>query len=270
MSSESVAPEEYTEEYFLERVGGAEFFKLYGPKILKPALAYALDHADVKKGMTALDLGCGRGELLYHLRQRGVAAVGADFAPAAVRIAKRVSQAAVLRCDAKRLPFKDHCFDRIFLLGVLDHLYDWELEAGFKELERVLKPGGFVLADTCTNKDYYKTRSYELRRRWALTIGLKEPSRPRSEEDERLHVNEHDQAALLAFFGRIGWGGTIEAKPNEKYLVRRLYGGGLPGNFPLKVPSFWKQAWQDVTFAGPWKRFLAREWFCKVTPQIRN
>lgn len=56
-----VAVDQYTEEYFLERVGGAEFFRLYGPKVLKPALAYALKRAAVEAGMEALDLGCGRG-----------------------------------------------------------------------------------------------------------------------------------------------------------------------------------------------------------------
>jgi SAM-dependent methyltransferase len=265
-----VEVDQYTEEYFLERVGGAEFFRLYGPRIVKPALAYALHRADLKEGMTALDMGCGRGELLYQLNQRGVAAVGADFAPAALRIARKISQAPVVRCDAKKLPFKSGSFDRIFFLGVLDHLHDWELESGFAEFKRLLKPGGCVLADTCANKDYYKYRSYEFRRCWAKRLGLNEPSPPRSDEDRTLHVNEHDRKDLEKFFLKIGWRGDIEAKPNEKYLVKELYGDQLPDGFPLKSPSTWKRAYHRAAFSGPWKKYLAREWFCKVSPQNIN
>ena len=272
MSSEptSVPAEQYTEEYFLERVGGAEFFRLFGPKVLKPALAYALQRSDVAAGMTALDLGCGRGELLYHLRQKGVKAIGADFAPAALRIARRTAQAPVVRCDAKKLPFRDRSLDRIFFLGVLDHLHDWELKSCFAEFARVLKPGGLVLADTCTNKDYYKNRSYELRKRWAANLGLKEPSPPRSDEDRALHVNEHDERDLLGFFPRIGWRGEIEAKPNEKHLLRALYGDRLPEGFPLKSPTALKAACHGLLFAGPWKKYFAREWFCRLSPQTSN
>lgn len=262
-----VAVDQYTEEYFLERVGGAEFFRLYGPKVLKPALAYALKRAAVEAGMEALDLGCGRGELLYHLAQKGVHAVGADFAPAALRIARRESKASVVRCDAKRLPFKDASFDRIFFLGVLDHLHDWELETSFKEFARLLRPGGVVLADTCANKDYYKNQTYEFRRGWAHRLGLKAPSPPRSEEDRTLHVNEHTQKELKDFFRRIGWRGEIEAKPNEKYLIKELYGDQLPDGFPLRQPAAWKRPIHSWATGGPWKKYFAREWFCKVAPQ---
>src|SRR5690349_19407230 len=112
MSSEpkSVGSEEYPEDYFLERVGGAEFYRRYGPKVLKPALQFALKRSGLAKGMTALDLGCGRGELLYHLSQEGVRAVGADFAPAALAIARKTTGASVVRCDAKELPFRDASF----------------------------------------------------------------------------------------------------------------------------------------------------------------
>ncbi|MBI3551466.1 MAG: class I SAM-dependent methyltransferase [Elusimicrobia bacterium] len=268
MSSERppVPAEEYTEDYFLERVGGAEFFKLYGARVLKPALAYALSRSGVEGGMTALDLGCGRGELLHHLQRRGVRALGADFAPAALALARKTSSSPVVCCDAKRLPFKDNSFDRIFFLGVLDHLHDWELEACFEEFKRTLKPGGVVLADTCANTDYHKTLSYEARKRWARRLGLSEPSAPRSDEDETLHVNEHGERQLTRFFERIRWRGEIEARPNEKYLVREMYAAELPAGFPLRMAPLWKQALFRCAFHGPWKKYLARSWFCKVSP----
>ena len=264
--SDSARPEEYTEEYFLRNCGGAEFYRLYGARVLKPVAAYALKRADLKKGMKALDMGCGRGELLFHLITLGVEATGADSAPAALKLAAETSSAKLVRCDAKRLPFAAESFDRIFFLGVIDHLSNRELEQAFSEFKRVLKPGGFVLANTCTNKQYYKRLSYQARRSLALHLGLKEPSPPRSSEDETLHINEHNQRELEEFFSEIGWRGEIEPRPNDKYALRELYGDNLPDKFPLKPAPYWKQAYLKCVFSGPLKKYLAREFFCKLSP----
>lgn len=262
-----VGADQYTKDYFLKECGGAEFFSLYGPRILKPVLAYALKRAQVEPGMTALDVGCGRGELLHHLRERGVLAVGCDHALPALRLAQETSKAPVLRCDVKKLPFADGTFDRIFFLGVIDHLHDWELEACFVEFRRLLKKeGGQVLANTCTNTDYHKSLSYGLRCRLARTMGLRQPRPPRSGHDEVVHVNEHSQGGLERFFAHIGWRGEIEPRPNDKYSVGELYGEEPPPDLPIRAAPPWKRAWHAAAFRGPWKRFLARELFCKVTP----
>lgn len=267
-SEKPVSAEHYGEDYFLDSVGGAEFFKLYGPRVVKPVLAYALQKADLKPGLAALDAGCGRGELLYQLKERGVKAVGADFAAPALKLSKTVSGAPVLRADAKKLPFKDKSFDRIFFMGVLDHLRDWELEACFAEFKRVLKPGGFVLANTCANTDYHKRLSFAWRARLAKTMGRTPPSPPKSSEDELLHVNEHNQRNLEEFFARAGWEGEVEPRPNEKLVLRALY-GELPADFPMKPAPAWKSAAFALLFRGPLRKYLARELFCRVWPRLK-
>lgn len=268
MSAERpVADAEYDERYFIESCGGAEFFARYGAKIVKPVLAHALARAGLKQGQSALDVGCGRGELLYQLQQRGVRAAGIDFAQASTRLARKVSQSSVQRADAKKLPFLDKSFDRIFFLGVIDHLHDWELESCFAEFTRVLKPGGFLLANTCVNRDYYKNKSYALRARLSRALGLAPPSPPRSDEDEKLHVNEHDEGGLSRFFQKVGWSAEIEFRPNERYELRRLYGEKRPRDFPMEEPKPWKRLWHALSFAGPWKRYLARELFCIASPK---
>lgn len=261
-----VSAEHYTEQYYLESCGGAEFFRLYGPKVVKPLQAYALKRAELAPGMKALEVGCGRGELLYQLGEKGVLGVGVDYAAPALRLAARTAKALVALCDAKRLPFRDRSFERIFFLGVMDHLHDWELEACFREFRRTLKPGGFVLANTCTNKQYYKNLSYGLRKALARLLGLKEPSPPRSSEDRVLHVNEHDEKNLSEFFRRIGWKAEIEPRPNDKYFLHELYGRPLPEKFPLKPAPAWKSLYLRLAFRGPLKRYLARELFCRLSP----
>ncbi|MDD5655688.1 MAG: class I SAM-dependent methyltransferase [Elusimicrobia bacterium] len=264
--TDAVDPALYTEDYFLENVGGAEFFRRYGSRIVKPAQACALLRAGLRPGLRALDIGCGRGELLYQLRARCVEAVGVDIALPALRLARLTAEAPLVRADAKCLPFPAASFDRIFFLGVLDHLHDWELERCFAEFKRLLRPGGLVLANTCTNTEYYKNLSHGLRARAARLLGRRPPAPPRSAHDEHVHVNEHCRRGLAEFFARIGWRADVEARPNDKLLVRELYGEDLPADFPLRPASAWKRAWHGLAFRGPLRRFLAREFFCTLRP----
>jgi len=256
--------EAYTEEYFTESVGGAEFFRLYRGRVVKPAMQLALARADLRSGLSALDAGCGRGELLRQLEERDIAAVGLEPAPPALAIARKTSKAALVRASASRLPFKAGSFDRIFFLGVLDHLADADLSACFEEFARVLRPGGFVLANTCVNTEYYKTRTYGARRAVAKALGLKEPAPPRSSEDQAVHVNEHCAADLERFFSRLGWRANIEHRPNDKLVVNELYGPRPPVDLPLRAAGPVKRLIHAALFRGPLKRLLARELFCRL------
>ncbi len=198
--------------------------------------------------------------------------MGTDYAEAALKLAGDISGAPVLRCDAKALPFRDGLFDRIFFVGVIDHMHDWELEKSFAEMRRVLKAEGFVLIHTCTNRHYYKTLTYGVRRALVraangLGLGLKEPSRPRSEEDEALHVNEHSCGDLKRFFEGIGWEYEVVPIPNYKYMIARLYGKELPEGFPMKETPGWKTAvFMGLLFRFPLDRLLAREIFVLARP----
>lgn len=267
MSADPVSSESYSEEYYLGSCGGAEFFRLYGPKVPKPPAAYALKAAAVGEGMRVLDVGCGRGEVLYHARAAGAAAVGTDYAAAALPLAARTSGCPVLRCDAKALPFADRAFDRVFLLGVADHLHAWELERCLKEIARVLKPGGLLLVQTCVNRQYYKRWTYGLRRGAARLLGLKAPEPPRSEEDEALHVQEHSCGDLRRALGRAGFAGDVRPTPNYKLLARRLYGEPLPEGFPMRPAPRWKEALLLALFRFPLDRWLGRELFAAVRPK---
>jgi len=273
MSAERpVPPDLYDRRYYLESCGGSEFFKAYGAEVLKPQLQYCLSRAALLPGMGVLDLGCGRGELLYHVRRSGARGVGTDYAPEALAIAGRVSGCPVLRCDAKALPFAPASFDRVFLVGVLDHLHPWELERCFSELGRVLRPGGRVLAHTCANRLYYKNWSYAARRAAArglrrLGLDLREPEPPRSEEDGRLHVNESSLGDLRRFFRRIGWEARAEPRPNYKLVLRELY-GELPEGFPMAPAPRWRSAlYRGLLFRWPLAELLARELFVIAWPR---
>lgn len=267
-----VPSESYDEDYYLESCGGVEFFRLYGPEVLKPQMAYSLKRAGLEPGMRVLDVGCGRGEILLHARRLGAHAVGTDYAEAALALAGRVSGCPVARCDAKALPFADRSFDRVFLIGVMDHLHDWELEACFREIRRVLKPGGRVIIHTCANLLYYKSWSYGIRLGLARALracglGVREPRPPRSGSDIALHVNEHSAFTLKAFFRKAGWRAEVEPRPNYKLVLRELYGEPLPQGFPLKPAPAWKaRLYLGLLWRTPLKWLLARQFFCAAEP----
>lgn len=93
-------------------------------------------------GALVLDLCTGTGDLLT-LLPRSTRAVGVDFCPQMLmQAARKLEQrdAKLIQADALRLPFPDRCFDGVTVAFGLRNLAD--LDVGFAEARRVLKPGG--------------------------------------------------------------------------------------------------------------------------------
>lgn len=87
-----------------------------------------------------LEIGCGEGGNLYHLRGQGRLRVGVDFSAAKARFAARNAEARTLCADATRLPFADRSFDVILIRDLLHHVSD--RVAVLRQAARVLKDGG--------------------------------------------------------------------------------------------------------------------------------
>jgi len=93
-----------------------------------------------------LDLGCGSGELVKHLRSRDYDAYGCDITPSwegkppAEALAGRLT---TISLEAYRLPFESDTFDAVISTSVLEHAQN--KEDMFREIHRVLKMGGCSL-----------------------------------------------------------------------------------------------------------------------------
>jgi ubiquinone/menaquinone biosynthesis C-methylase UbiE len=99
------------------------------------------------RGRMALDAGCGGGRYTVSLRRLGFQRViGVDFSEQGIRDAKsrlrrsRIAGVSFRRGSVLDLPFRDGSFDFAFSNGVLHHTKD--MARGFRELLRVLRPGG--------------------------------------------------------------------------------------------------------------------------------
>ena len=94
-------------------------------------------------GDRVLDACCGTGDLAVEAERRGGRVVGLDFSERMLERARRKSGAIEwVQGDALALPFEDGEFDAATVGFGVRNLAD--LEAGLRELARVLKPGGRI------------------------------------------------------------------------------------------------------------------------------
>ena len=95
-----------------------------------------------------LDVACGTGDLSFTLRRNGSARViGLDFSRPMLEVARSKAKAqsisvSLIEGDALSLPFADHSFTAVTIAFGLRNLTN--IEGGFEELIRVLKPGGRI------------------------------------------------------------------------------------------------------------------------------
>lgn len=114
--------------------------------------------AAVRPGERALDLCCGTGDLAFALAEAGACVMGLDFSEEMLHVAaaksRRLAQSKqtptvkpevqFIQGDAQRTPFAENTFDVVTIGYGLRNLAD--LNAGIREMLRITKPGGRLLA----------------------------------------------------------------------------------------------------------------------------
>jgi SAM-dependent methyltransferase len=92
-----------------------------------------------------LEAGCGMGQIVYYLRQRGYQAIGIDYAPEAVQATRRRFPDLPLYVgDVHCLPFPSHSLSGYLSFGVVEHFEQGPADA-LAEAFRVLRPGGVLI-----------------------------------------------------------------------------------------------------------------------------
>ena len=99
--------------------------------------------AVVRPGDKVLDACCGTGDLALADERAGGSVTGLDFSERMIERAREKSQTVEwVLGDATALPFQDGSFDAVTVGFGIRNVPD--LEAGLRELARVLRPGGRV------------------------------------------------------------------------------------------------------------------------------
>ena len=106
--------------------------------------------AAVKAGDHALDLCCGTGDIAFALAEQGADVTGLDFSEKMLEVAvhrlekSNCKRLKFIQGDAQSLPFPDNSFDAVTVGYGLRNLSN--LETGLREMARVVKPGGRIVA----------------------------------------------------------------------------------------------------------------------------
>ncbi len=110
-------------------------------KLTSQATRTLLDAAGTKKGLRLLDVATGPGYVAGAAAKREALALGLDFAPAMIGLAREKYKNAEFReGDAEALPFEDGSFDIVVINFGLPHFaYP---ERALAEAQRVLRTGG--------------------------------------------------------------------------------------------------------------------------------
>jgi ubiquinone/menaquinone biosynthesis C-methylase UbiE len=97
-------------------------------------------------GSKVIDVGCGLGDVLAGLRGGQYELAGMDYARSNVEAARRRlgDRATIKQGSIYEIPFESDAFDVALCLEVLEHIEDDA--RGVRDIARVLKPGGFLIA----------------------------------------------------------------------------------------------------------------------------
>ena len=115
-----------------------------------------VDEAPPKPGDSVLDCGCGTGTLAVVAKRivgPGGRVEGIDLSKDQLKIATKKAIAEGLDIEFQEgsideLPFRDNEFDAVFSTLMLHHVPEEVKKGAFREMRRVLKPGGkIVIAD---------------------------------------------------------------------------------------------------------------------------
>ena len=104
---------------------------------------------ECKGGRRILEVGFGSGLTFLNLSTCYDKIHGIDVNPLVGDVYKAFISEAIktnlLRASVLEIPYSDNSFDTVLLISILEHLKPHELDKAFKEIRRVLRPGGQVV-----------------------------------------------------------------------------------------------------------------------------
>jgi SAM-dependent methyltransferase len=125
-----------------------------------------IKHYGLKPGDKVLDVGCGKGFLLYEMKQiiPELEIKGIDISEYAIEHAKPEIKEFLEVGDAVKLPYEDNSFDFVFSINTIHNLYCYDLEKAIKEIERIGRRDKYIVVESYRNEEEKVNLMY-----WILT-----------------------------------------------------------------------------------------------------
>ena len=223
----SIPSQAYEANYYKTACDGYKEFAESHGRSLPLRLQLPLALAGIMPGMRIADIGCGRGEIVFHAVKSGAKVWGLDYSRDAVEIARATlkdnltpelfQNCVIQQSDATRLPFEDSELDRVFMLDVVEHLTPQELSTTLQEIHRVLQPGGYLIIHTMPSLWYYRY-GYPLFRFIQSLRGIRLPRNPRERYSySQFHINEQTLFSLRRVVTKNGFKAHVWLQTTQEY-----------------------------------------------------
>ena len=138
----------------------------YIPGRWKPVAEKLIENYNLDNSSSILDIGCGKGHLLYELKQLlpELKIKGIDISDHGIKNSKEEIKKHIIKHKAQvSYPFKDNEFDLAISLGCFHNLRIFELKTALSEMQRVGKQGYLMLESYRSEKELFNLQC------WALT-----------------------------------------------------------------------------------------------------
>jgi len=114
-----------------------------------------VEHYHIKPGDKILDVGCGKGFLLYDFTKvvAGLDLHGIDISEYAIQNAKDEIKNQLQVGNATKLPYPDKFFDFVYSITTLHNLHCYDLEKALQEIERVSKHHKYICVESYRNEE---------------------------------------------------------------------------------------------------------------------
>lgn len=137
-------------------VGALEFTKQAAALLHEKFAKSAADLLHTRPNVSILDIGCGDGRDAHFFAEQGLIVTAIDFSSEAIERVKKLNSAIDARVmETQRMNFPDASFDAIYAHLSLHYFDDVTTTAVFRNVYRMLKPGGFFFVKCKSTKDTY-------------------------------------------------------------------------------------------------------------------
>ena len=119
----------------------------------RPVATALIDHYNIKSYHKILDVGCGKGHLLFELKEvlSDTTIAGIDISEYGIFNAKREVRSNLKVGNCTQLPYLDNSFDFVYSLNTFHNLKIFDLRDAIREVERVSRGKAYICVESYRN-----------------------------------------------------------------------------------------------------------------------